>query len=209
MSDDMLIKHCAPTLMGLKTGNMFSFKFETDIEEHRSLTEINRRLGAKGLRAIPLRRYKGSTLIYLFRPSRLKADLNDRQAMKILGEMGYHQDSVGFCIAGLMKKLRENADFPHEIGLFLGYPPEDVCGFIKNKGGGCKCVGCWKVYGDADKARQTFDKYKRCTELCCSLAEKGYSVERMAVSDDLLIKQKPLQPKIITHSPLMISFFSE
>ena len=39
--------------------------------------------------------------------------------------------------------------FPHEIGIFLGYPLADVAGFIRNKGRNCKCIGTWKVYGDA------------------------------------------------------------
>ena len=119
---------------------------------------------------------------YLYRPSKLKKDLNSKQATDILEKMGYCCENVNLCIVSLMKKLQTNNDFPHEIGLFLGYPPEDVCGFIKNKGCGCKCVGCWKVYGDENKAKQTFDKYKRCTELCCSLVEKGYRIENFAVS---------------------------
>ena len=180
MSEELLVRHCAPTLMGLKTGNMFSCRFETKEDERCSLTELNRRLGEKGIRVIPLRHHNGSTLIYLYRPSKLKADLNNKQAMEILSEIGYEQESVNICLAGLMKKLRENEDFPHEIGLFLGYPPEDVCGFIKHKGSGCKCVGCWKVYGDVKKAQATFDKYKHCTELCCSLNAKGCSVEQLA-----------------------------
>ena len=182
MSEEILVRHCAPTLMGLKTGNMFSCRFETKEDERRSLTELNRRLGSKGIRVIPLRHHNGSTLVYLYRPSRLRNDLSNKQAMEMLREMGYRQEGVNICLAGLMKKLRENEDFPHEIGLFLGYPPEDVCGFIRNKGSGCKCVGCWKVYGDADKAQRTFDKYRKCTEICCTLAAKGYSIERMTVS---------------------------
>ena len=182
MSEELLVRHCAPTLMGLKTGNIFSCRFETKEDEHRSLTELNCKLCAKGIRVIPLRHHNGSTLVYLYRPSRLRDDLNNKQAAEILSEMGYEHDSVNICLAGLMRKLRENEEFPHEIGLFLGYPPEDVFGFIRNKGNGCKCVGCWKVYGDAEKARKTFDKYRKCTELCCSLAAKGCSIERMAVS---------------------------
>ena len=37
-------------------------------------------------------------------------------------------------------------DFPHEIGLLLGYPPEDVSGFIENGGKNFLCSGYWKVY---------------------------------------------------------------
>ena len=33
----------------------------------------------------------------------------------------------------LIKRLNEDAEFPHEIGLFPGYPPEDVRGFIENR----------------------------------------------------------------------------
>ena len=145
MPEEMLVRHCAPTLMGLKTGNMFSCRFETTEEEHRSFNEINCRLSEKGLRAIPLRHLNGYTLVYLYRPSRLRNDLINEQAVSILREMGYRKESVNLCLAELMKKLRENDEFPHEIGLFLGYPPEDVCGFIKHKGSGCICVGCWKV----------------------------------------------------------------
>lgn len=51
-------------------------------------------------------------------------------------------------------------DFPHEIGLFLGYPLEDVQGFIENRAEGYKCVGCWKVYGDEEYAKQEFRAIK-------------------------------------------------
>ncbi len=60
--------------------------------------------------------------------------------------------------------------------MFLGYPPEDVCGFINNSGSGYKCVGCWKAYGDANKAKKTFDKYERCRKVCTSLIENGKKI---------------------------------
>lgn len=45
-----------------------------------------------------------------------------------------------------MRRLQRFEAFPHEIGLFLSYPPEDVRGFIEHKGHESKCEGCWKVY---------------------------------------------------------------
>ncbi len=53
--------------------------------------------------------------------------------------------------------------FPHEIGLFLGYPSEDVLGFIRNRAGNSKMTGAWKVYGDKEKAERIFEKYRKCT----------------------------------------------
>lgn len=52
--------------------------------------------------------------------------------------------------------------FPHEIGLFLGYPPEDVEGFRLHRGRDYKLCGCWKVYSDVEGARQCFRRYARC-----------------------------------------------
>ncbi len=181
MSEEMLIKHCSPTILGLKTGNMFTCRFETREEEHSYLSNLNKRLTPKGLRILPLCNRNGSTLIYMYRPSRLQRDLRNSTADKILRERGYCCKSMNRCIVQLVKKLRSESSFPHEIGLFLGYPPEDVCGFIENKAEDCKCVGCWKVYGDADKAQLLFDKYKKCTQLCRSLFAKGCTLDKLAV----------------------------
>ncbi len=183
MSEEMLVKYCSPTIMGMKTGNMFSYRFENKAEELDTLRTFNKRLSAKGLRMIPLRRLNDKTLVYLYRPSKLKKDLKDRAAESILSSRGYSCDNADLCLAELMKRLRKNEDFPHEIGLFLGYPPEDVSGFIENHAEGCKCVGCWKVYGDAEKAKNTFDKYKRCTELCCALVANGFKIEQLAAEE--------------------------
>lgn len=180
MSEEIFVRNCSPTIMGLKTANMFSCRFESRAEECHTLRTMNRQLSAKGLRVIPLRRHKGATLVYLYRPSRLRRDLKDQTARQLLTDRGYHCENVNRCIARLIRRLQEEEGFPHEIGLFLGYPPEDVSGFIENKAEGCKCVGCWKVYGDEEKAKRTFNKYKECTRLCCSLAAKGCSMEQMA-----------------------------
>ena len=44
----------------------------------------------------------------------------------------------------LSRRLCCEADFPHEIGVFLGYPLTDVVGFIENQGRNFTCCGCWK-----------------------------------------------------------------
>jgi len=70
-------------------------------------------------------------------------------------------------VARLVCRFRESSEFPHEVGLFLSYPPEDVKGFINHCAGGFKCAGLWKVYGDEEKARSLFEKYRKCTEIYC------------------------------------------
>ena len=85
-------------------------------------------------------------------------------------------------IVHLIARLGQSGDFPHEIGLFLGYPPCDVRGFIEHRAGGCKCCGCWKVYGDVAEARRCFASYKRCTRIYCGLYDRGVGLDQLAVA---------------------------
>ena len=88
----------------------------------------------------------------------------------------------------------ESGEFPHEVGLFLSYPPEDVKGFIDHRANGFKCAGLWKVYGDEEKARSLFAKYKKCTEIYCALWQSGSKLEQLAVAvcSYRIIKRKEL-----------------
>ena len=81
-----------------------------------------------------------------------------------------------------MERLRGGGGFPDEIGLFLGYPPEDVQGFMENKAARHKLAGCWKVYGDVDAAQQTFARYKKCTRVYLDQWRRGATLERLTVS---------------------------
>lgn len=181
VSEELLVRYCSPTLAGIKTGNIFSCPFSDYGEIVRSIRFFNRLLRGKGLCVIPLRRRESRVLVYVCRPSRLKKDLNGIKAGKILENFGYRPECTGGCVSRLIKRLKEENGFPHEIGLFLGYPPEDVIGFIENNAERCKCTGCWKVYGDEEKAKRLFAKYEKCTEVYCGLLEKGKSIERLTV----------------------------
>ena len=182
MSEELLIQHCSPTLAGIKTGNLFSCFFDDPNELKNCVRSWNRQLAPKGLRILPMKFDKGRALIYVYRPSRLSADLNRDTAEGLLSELGYSCKSPEHCVCELMKRLRSSECFPHEIGLFLGYPPEDVKGFIENKAEGCKCVGCWKVYGDEAAAEKKFAQYKKCKRIYCELFAGGRSLDRLTVA---------------------------
>ena len=181
MSDELLVRHCAPTLASLKTGNMFTCRFVGEKEMHDSLRAMNSRLVGKGLRVLPLRYRDGVGLIYVYRPGKLAADLTCDAACRLLCERGYPCGNSNLCVKKLRDRLAQEADFPHEIGLFLGYPPEDVEGFILGKDE-VKLAGCWKVYGDAETARRTFAKYKKCTDVYVRQHAGGQPLERLTVA---------------------------
>lgn len=182
MSEQMLIWHCAPTLAGLKAGSLFSCSFQHKEEVLRAVRHLNQKLQSKGLRVLPLRYLQNRALIYVYRPTELAAELSSEDAQQLLAEAGYQTNSAEQSILELIRRIKVQEDFPHEIGLFLSYPPEDVRGFIENSGRACKFVGCWKVYGDAEHAQKTFARYKQCTDSYYSQWEKGISIERLTVA---------------------------
>ncbi|MBQ8922846.1 MAG: DUF3793 family protein [Oscillospiraceae bacterium] len=182
MSEELMIRHCAPTLAGMKTGSLFSYAPEQGENIRDEIRSLNRRLSAKGLRVLPLCMQKQRVLIYVYRPGKLREDFAAEEIRALLAECGYCGGKPEQCVAALMRRLRSQGDFPHEIGLFLGYPPEDVIGFIRHKDCGCKCVGCWRVYGDVRKAETLFARYKRCTDQFLTAWKNGSTVEQLAVS---------------------------
>lgn len=182
MSEELLIQQCSPTLAGLKTANLFSCSYTDETELKQCIRCWNKRFVKKGLRIIPVRFQNGRALIYVYRPSKLDKDLQHDIAERLLTERGYCMKTSEHCIFQLINRLYESEEFPHEIGLFLGYPPEEVDAFIVNRSENCKCIGCWRVYGDVEASQKMFKKFKKCTSVYLDQFKKGRTVDKLTVA---------------------------
>ena len=180
MSDEMVVRQCAPTLASIKTGSLFNAPFDSEEEMRAAVRELNGKLRKHGIRVIPFRYLSGRGLIYLYRPDCLARDLCDRKALELLRECGYTQTEPNRCLSELKKRLCTQKDFPHEIGLFLGYPPRDVDGFMHCREQ-CLLCGLWKVYHDPDSAQEQFTKCNACTQCLLARIRSGWRLEELAV----------------------------
>lgn len=124
MSEEMIVKQCSPTMAGLKTGNLFASPDEDTLMLNKSISGYNKRLVPKGIRMIPLGKTGRRTLIYMYRPEKLRSDLSDEIARKILSERGYPVDNAEECVCTLARRVRNSKEFPHEIGLFWDIRPK-------------------------------------------------------------------------------------
>lgn len=181
MSEDLIIKHCSPTLAGIKTGNLFSCSYTSKKKTIKEIEYFNRIFVPKGVKMQALKFRNNRVLIYVYRPSSLKKDLSDDYSQTLLKSQGYHSTDLCECISKLKFRVNSHSEFPHEIGLFLGYPPEDVHGFILHKGNHCKCTGCWKVYGDEETAVKQFAKFKKCSDVYYSKWLGGTTINKLTV----------------------------
>ena len=181
MPERNLIESCSPTLAGIKTANLVNVKYESREQAMEDIREMNRVFRKKGIRVVPLKFGRERTLLYIYRPAYLERDMKDADAEKLLTSLSYPCGSSGMCVAHLAERFKTSDEFPHEIGVFLGYPSEDVLGFIRHKDTGCKLVGTWKVYGDVEKAKKKFAQFQKCRNIYRDRHASGRSIEDLTV----------------------------
>lgn len=163
--DLLLAEQAAPVLAGLKSANLLSCDAAQFPDLPSMLAQYDHAFAAKGVRFEMLCACHRRSLVLVHRPDRLLDDLADETARQLLRVCGYPLRSGFAAVIGhLRRRIMEGGEFPHEIGLFLGYPPADVHSFIEKNGRDSKLTGYWKVYGDADAARQTFARFDRCRQ---------------------------------------------
>ena len=182
MPERNLIESCSPTLAGIKTANLVNVKYESREQAMEDIREMNRVFRKKGIRVVPLKFGRERTLLYIYRPAYLERDMRDADAEKLLASLSYPCGSSGMCVAHLAERFKTSDEFPHEIGVFLGYPSEDVLGFIRHKDTGCKLVGTWKVYGNVEEAAKNFRMYKKCTRCYQYSYARHNCFEKMVVA---------------------------
>ena len=180
---NMLLCFCAPTISGIKAASLINLKRHD--EDLRSLWrehsgEWLAALNVQGLLLNEHGQHKNA-LVMVYRRELLAKVLGCSEACCLLREYGYPLNDVDACLECLREKFCST--FPHEIGLFLDYPPEDVRGFIENRPAkklSCPC--CWKVYGDVHRAAEKTRQYKQAECEAARMILAGENIQMEAVS---------------------------
>lgn len=168
-----IVRQCAPLFKRLKVANAISVNEElcSRLEELLDGMKISWRI---------LSRREGKCLVLLYRPEELSEYLSRPEQRKILREFGYPCGNLSDMLEYLCKRTQSLGDrkcgFPHELGVFLGYPAEDVIGFIENAGKKCLFTGYWKVYHNPSLARKTFKEYDQAIECAVNEFISGKSI---------------------------------
>lgn len=170
MLEKSVIEHCSPTLASIKTGNLFTYKYESEEELWKSVEGFNECVREKGVSLTVLRRSEKKALIYVCRFSSLERDLKKPGVANFIKKYGYESTDPAYALERLRSRLAQREDFPHEIG------------FIKNAGQNCKCVGCWKVYCNECEAIKAFARFKKCTSVYVRLWNQGRTVRQLTVA---------------------------
>lgn len=177
--ESLVALHCAPALAGIKAANLVTWSHASGRSAAGSVDALRAELAPCGVSLDILCQCEKYSLLFIYREELLRRSIGP-EAEKFLESYGYPAGaSVAEKLAILKSHLDDTDKFPHEIGVFLDYPLEDVRGFIENRGDGCKLCGIWKVYGDSERALALFERYRRCTEYFCKKLEAGANMAQL------------------------------
>lgn len=118
-------------------------------------------------------------LLFCYQEEQLDYELENIKNSDMLSEYSSFtkaQDKIGLLRKKMQRYWANGSDFPHEVGLFLGYPVWDVKGFIEHKGQQYKLCGYWKVYDDVPGALRKFEEFDWIKK--CALEQFYRDVER-------------------------------
>ena len=174
--DKKLAFNSAPALCGIKCASLLSLRVQR-YEADEYARQFNERLKSRGLKIKLMCECRSRVLILVYNEKMLLARLKDKRVSELLKKCGYDENmSLDEALERLSLRISSGGDFPHEIGVFLGYPIDDVLGFIENGGENYKLCGCWKVYSDTEGAVRAFRTYDKCREHLCSKLNKGLDI---------------------------------
>jgi len=205
--DRAVMRNCAPTLLGAKASNMFTIRGvfadtcpgcdadkdacpcppEPDAKivsaRARALDlagQLDAELAHLGVRATVITWRPFGAIVYVWRPALLAAHLSDPRIVEDLAAHGYPEGASQDELISRMRRSWKESRMPHEVGYFLGYPFEDVDGFIRHEGRDFVYAGCWKAYADARGSFRRFERFRRCDRRCAAMRAAGASFADVA-----------------------------
>ncbi len=168
--EKLLAIHSSPALCGIKPSNLISIDFDESIYEE--IEELNRK--HPKLCFYILKKENDKLLILVYRKNVFEKTLSNDECVNYLNDIGYDVSSIDNMLEDLKNRLYKD-EFPHEIGVFLGYDLDDIKSFVE--GEKCIYVGYWKVYSNLDEKLKIFNKYTRCRDCVMNLVNKGFPIE--------------------------------
>jgi hypothetical protein len=162
-----LAYECAEVLAGSKPSNLINL-VDRPHPCGRNFYRLWREYGAgllarSGLTSRVLVDRGDSLLLLVYTPSQLEALLAKPAVKAMLRRAGYgRREEPAAILDQLAARCRQTRDFPHEIGIILGYPLKDVAAFMGWIKLPFAAQGAWKIYGQAEESLRLAACHRRC-----------------------------------------------
>lgn len=140
-----ILKNIGATIMGVKPAELRNIRFNNSKIWDRCKSTI---LAYDQIKMIELNEKVNRKQVLFYHEAALDQQLRKAEVLEFLKKHGYPQKyNLKSYLDFLVKRLRSN-EFPHEIGIFFGYPLKDVLGFMGYSDLKVTHSKEWKIYGD-------------------------------------------------------------
>jgi len=174
--ESVFIYFVSTVLQKIKPGTLISIP-KRYIDTYQSKKDYFKSIS--GLEILELTNNNQDTVWYVYDTSFLTEHLQCQGIKDLLEDNEYNNTK---CLDTMLQTLTyrfKNSNFPHEVGVFLGYPLEDVKGFIKNKGHNCLACRFWKVYHDVENAMNMFAAIDNAQSTAVTLLTDNLSMNQV------------------------------
>lgn len=174
--EKLLAFHCSPALFGIKPSNLINVSLKDFPNIEAEIEELNKTFNSR-IRFKLMNITSSRALILVYQPSKLFKAIFKLNSYEYLSKYNYPIiKDLDLYLDVLKEKIVDNVDFPHEIGVFLGYDLDDIKEYQSgNKN--CLFVGYWKVFSNKDEKMKIFNQYTKCKNIVSRLLDKGYRLE--------------------------------
>lgn len=107
--------------------------------------------------------------VFFYSKKSLLAVLQDKENRDFLKKFGYGDNLTLSGYLNQLKKRFNEKSFPHEVGVFLGYPISDVKGFVEKRGDCFVLRDRWQIYGCPKKSLNIIDSHRRSEKVFLSM----------------------------------------
>lgn len=174
--ETQLALQCAPLIMGLKVSNLFIIPAENE-------TVVQMVLKHSGISCFRLLRTTEKITYLLYRRKDLEQVIEHPKMRAFFQREGYERFTLGTILYTFQRRyesyMTAGGMFPHEMGLLLGYPLDDVTGFIEQKGKNYLYAGYWKVYADMGEKIRLFQAFEAAKETLIQAVARGIRMEEL------------------------------
>lgn len=188
-----VVSRAAGVVAGIKPGALFNFVPRMGCDGcapsgrcrvvSEVITTYARELPRYGVELAVLHCGARKVALFAYRPELVEEIVARTDERAFLAQAGYDVSSAHAVVGCLRRRMhayyvaaergRVRPAYPHEVGLLLGYPLEDVRGFIR--GDVETCRGPWKAYGDCRAAQARFGRLAMHESRCQALYQGGLS----------------------------------
>ncbi len=174
-----LMLECSEVLAGAKPANLISLVNRTH-PCGRNLYQLWQEHHPQIATRIPqlefqlLQTKERALLLLCYNRQHLSQHLAHAGIRALLSKAGYASDtSTDQLLQLLVDRIEASSGFPHEIGLFIGYPAKDVAAFMGLVNLPFTCQGPWKIFGNPTRSLDLAHQFRSCKMRMNALLASG------------------------------------